>query len=106
MKALSLGWFAETMDSMLRRISEEVNLEELIIMSCPALTDATIEKILQGCVHLKRLGLCYNERLTPGILGAHAKYGSKALLEVRDCKGIDPSAVLQQMPVLLNVQLR
>lgn len=105
MKSLKLGWFTDTLDSLLRRVSEEVGLEELLIMGCPSLTDATVEKILGNCQLLKRLGLQSNERLTPGVLRAHAKCGSKALLEIRDCKGIDPSTLLQQMPVLLNVQI-
>ncbi|GAQ90067.1 Leucine rich repeat/RNI-like superfamily protein [Klebsormidium nitens] len=105
LKTLKLGWFTDTLDSVLRRVSEEVGLEELLIMGCPKLTDTTVEKILGNCQQLKRLGLQNNERLTPGVLRAHSKCGSKALLEIRDCKGIDPSTLLQQMPVSLDVQI-
>lgn len=88
---------------MLQQISEEQSLEELRIVSCPALTDATVRKILFGCRHLRHLLIADCELLTLEILKAHAESGSKAKIEVRGCKGVQEKMLPEEMRLSGNV---
>lgn len=56
MKVLEVARFLDTPDIMLRQVSEEVDLEELRLVGCPALTDATVGKF---CLVAASLDVCF-----------------------------------------------
>ncbi|GAQ89956.1 hypothetical protein KFL_005810090 [Klebsormidium nitens] len=88
LKDLGVGNLDRATDQMLQRISEEKSLEALRIVSCPALTDATVRKIMFGCCQLDRLLIADCELVTSEILKAYIESGSKARVEIRGCKGV------------------
>jgi hypothetical protein len=54
LKCLTLRCWWRTSELVPRQVAEETTLEELQLISCRALMDATVEKVLSGC-NLRRL---------------------------------------------------
>jgi hypothetical protein len=88
LKSLDIGCFSRTPNEMLRRLSKEVWLEDLQNIKCPALTDATVRKILFGCCRLTSFVIRDCELVTSKILTAYQESNSKARLIVEGCKGV------------------
>lgn len=88
---------------MLQQISEEQSLEELRIVGCPALTDATVRKILFGCHHLRSLLIADCELVTLEFLKAYAESGSKAKVELKGCKGVKEKILPEEVRLLGKV---
>ncbi|GAQ86372.1 hypothetical protein KFL_002850160 [Klebsormidium nitens] len=105
LKTLSLGWFWYTPDLLLRQVTEEESLETLQIYGCSFLKDATVERVLAKCSHLKVLGFAFDELLTPGLLEAYARCSRKVFLEIKKCKGIDAGGLSEQLRNLSNVEV-
>ncbi|GAQ90063.1 Leucine rich repeat/RNI-like superfamily protein [Klebsormidium nitens] len=97
LKSLGIGRFSRTPDDMLRRLAKEASLEDLRIISCRTLTDATVRKILLDCRHLTRFVIADCELVTSEILTAYKESNSKARLIIRDCKGVLAEMVPAEM---------
>ncbi|GAQ89345.1 F-box/RNI-like superfamily protein [Klebsormidium nitens] len=87
LKKLRLGIFWDVPDEVLREVSEETNLEELLLISCHQLTDVTVDMIFAGCKRLKRLVLYDNELVSTESIAALHKSGRKVKLVVGECPG-------------------
>lgn len=107
MKTLCLGWFWYTPDDLLRQVAEEESLETVQFSGCSLLTDATIERILAKCCHLKMLGLAFNDNdnLTPSILDTYAKCGRKCFVQIKKCQAFDAGALAEKVSNLYRVEI-
>lgn len=103
LKRLRLGYWWDTPDLVLREVSEETTLEELQLVCCPYLTDATVAKILDGCKSLQSLFLYIDELLTAETLRAYSKTGRKVKLEIGECSGLDRDKLTDEMRHLRNI---
>lgn len=106
LKALGIGRFVRATDRMLQRIAEEQSLEELRIVSCPALTDGTVRKIMFGCHQLKSLLIADCELVTSEILRAYAESSSKARVEIRGCKGVQKATLPDEVRLSGKIVIR
>lgn len=105
LKSLGIGRFSRTPDEMLQKLSKEVWLEDLEVISCPALTDATIRKIFLGCRRLTRFLIADCEPVTSDIFRAYQESGSKARLTIRHCKGVRAETMPEEMRLSGKVTL-
>ncbi|GAQ84070.1 F-box/RNI-like superfamily protein [Klebsormidium nitens] len=97
LKKLRIAYWWNATDLVLRDVSAETNLEVLLLVCCPHLTDATVDKIIAGCKSLKRLVLCDNDSITAESLRAYRRSGRKTRLEVRGCTGVTKESLPEDL---------
>ncbi|GAQ89348.1 F-box/RNI-like superfamily protein [Klebsormidium nitens] len=106
LRRLRLGWLCTTPDEVLKGLANQAGLEELVLICCPFLTDATVEKILTCCKKLTWLMLHSSKLVTAETVSAYIRCGSKARLEIKRCSGMKKGALGQDVLKLKKLQVQ
>lgn len=96
LKSLSLGGCFGVPDVALQQVAELTSLQELSLIFCPFLSDATVNQILVRCPGLRRLLLEKDVSITMETVKAYAKSSSKAKLKVVQCPFIPTESLKEE----------
>lgn len=106
LKKLGVGHLLQTPDTDLRQLAKEVKLEYLLIISCPALTDATVRQILNDCRRLGCLVIGGCHLVTSNIFRAYLESGSQARLELLSCGNVHSWEMPKELRIARKVAMK